>query len=82
MYSSVISLLVFRDAVRQIPGVPLIYLHGNAPTLERPSALTERLTARISDGKTALSLHQKQIIAALREEIIGPKNEPLVKGRW
>ncbi len=68
--------------MRQIPGVPLIYLHGNAPTLERPSALTERLTARISDGKTALSLHQKQIIAALREEIIGPKNEPLVKGRW
>jgi hypothetical protein len=72
----------FRDAVRQIPGVPLIYLHGNAPTLERPSALTERLTARISDGKTALSLHQKQIIAALRDEIIGPKNEPLAKGRW
>jgi len=65
-------ILVVRDTVRHIPGVPLIYLHGNAPTLERPSALTESLTTRLSDGKTALSQHQKQIIAALREEIIGP----------
>ena len=61
--------------MRQIPGVPLIYLHGNAPTLERPSAMTENLTTRISDGKTALSQHQKKMIAALKQEILGAKDD-------
>jgi U3 small nucleolar RNA-associated protein 23 len=66
--------------VRQIPGVPLIYLHGNAPTLERPSAMTESLTERIADGKTELSAHQRQIIAALKEQAFGP-SEPSEKKR-
>jgi U3 small nucleolar RNA-associated protein 23 len=57
--------------VRKIPGIPLIYLHGNAPTLERPSAMTESLTERIADGKTSLSQHQRQIIAALKQEVLG-----------
>ena len=61
--------------MRQIPGVPLIYLHGNAPTLERPSAMTESLTERIADGKTELSQHQRQIIAALKEQTFGPTEE-------
>jgi U3 small nucleolar RNA-associated protein 23 len=64
--------------LRQIPGVPLIYLHGNAPTLERPSAMTESLTERIADGKTELSQHQRQIIAALKEQTFGPA-EPAEK---
>ena len=67
--------LACRDRVRQIPGVPLIYLHGNAPTLERPSTMTESLTERIADGKTELSQHQRQIIAALKEQTFGPTEE-------
>ena len=61
--------------MRQILGLPLIYLHGNAPTLERPSTMTESLTERIADGKTELSQHQRQIIAALKEQTFGPTEE-------
>ena len=30
-----------REAARQIPGTPVLYLHFKAPTLERPSSYSE-----------------------------------------
>jgi len=64
-----------RNELRQIPGIPLLYLHGCAPTLEKPSYMTEKLTNRFSDGKTDLSSHQKMIIKELKKKTFGEQPE-------
>jgi len=64
-----------REDLRDIPGIPLLYLHGNAPTLEKPSDLTEQFTDEIADGKTALSTHQKRVIEHLKKAKFGEQEE-------
>jgi len=71
-----------REELRNVPGIPLLYLHGNAPTLEKPSALTENFTDSVSDGKTNLSQHQKNILTVLKEQTFGaPPEKPKRKKR-
>ena len=70
-----------REDLRNIPGIPLLYLHGNAPTLEKPSDLTESLTEKISDGKTNLSEHQHKILQELKKQKFGEEEKPIRKKR-
>lgn len=70
-----------REDLRNIPGIPLLYLHGNAPTLEKPSDLTESLTEKISDGKTNLSQHQHNILQELKKQKFGEEVKPIRKKR-
>ena len=58
--------------MRRVPGIPLLYLHGNAPTLERPSAMTETFTEALADGKTNL----RQVKLAVTRQL-GEAGHPL-----
>jgi len=64
-----------RTELRNIPGVPLVYLYGNAPVLEKPSRMTESFTERLADGKTDLSNHQLKIIQELKKKTFGEEVE-------
>eukprot|EP00088_Acartia_fossae_P047672 TRINITY_DN5172_c0_g1_i8.p1 TRINITY_DN5172_c0_g1~~TRINITY_DN5172_c0_g1_i8.p1 ORF type:complete len:249 (+),score=53.45 TRINITY_DN5172_c0_g1_i8:79-825(+) len=70
----------FRSELRGVAGIPLLYLHGNAPTLEKPSEMSESLTTRIADGKTNLSQHQQKILTELKKQTFG-EPEPDEKKR-
>lgn len=70
-----------RALLREVPGIPLIYLHGNAPTLEKPSELTESLIDSISDGKTSLTQHQQKVLSVLKKERFGEEVKPKKKKR-
>ena len=59
-----------RARVRGVAGVPLLYLHGNCPTLERPSGLTTHLVERSGEAKL-LTSRQEQTIKQLKKEVFG-----------
>nr|ADD37906.1 rRNA-processing protein UTP23 homolog [Lepeophtheirus salmonis] len=64
-----------RERVRKIPGVPLIYLHGNAPTLEEPSAYTKSF---VTKGKNEVS-HEEKVILELKEKEFGSQESVIHK---
>ncbi len=62
---------VLRESLRRIPGVALLYLHGNAPTIEKPS---ER-SIQYSEGKNLEKLelldYQKEILTKMKTDAFG-----------
>ena len=58
-----------------MPGVPILYLHGNCPTLEKPSGQTSNLVQTTSEGRL-LTSHQANTIKVLKKQVFG---EPEVK---
>ena len=74
-----------RCQVRRVPGVPLIYLHGNCPTLEKPSDQTSNLVQTTSEGRL-LTSHQANTIKVLKKQVFGepevtePKKRKKKKG--
>merc|ERR1712034_176441 len=72
-----------RSKIRKTPGVPLLLLHGNCPTLEKPSGMTQDLIEKTSDEKTLLSSHEAETIKELKKEVFGeeePKKKKKRKG--
>eukprot|EP00092_Neocalanus_flemingeri_P005082 GFUD01005465.1.p1 GENE.GFUD01005465.1~~GFUD01005465.1.p1 ORF type:complete len:243 (+),score=62.33 GFUD01005465.1:50-778(+) len=67
-----------RSKIRKIPGVPLLLLHGNCPTLEKPSGMTVELIEKTSDEKTLLSSHEARTIKELKKQVFG-EEEPKKK---
>ena len=63
-----------------MPGVPVLFLHGNCPTLEKPSDQTSNLVQKTSEGRL-LTSHQANTIKVLKKELFGePKvTEPKKK---
>lgn len=57
----------FQDRVRKIPGVPLLYLHEKAPTLERPSEASCKRAEELRNGAITNNL-QVQTIKILKEK--------------
>jgi len=60
-----------RTKLRDIPGTPLLYLHGNSPTLEKPSEMTKGKIEQESDRKTQLTEHQTKTIKVLKKQAFG-----------
>ena len=67
--------MYLRCQARRVPGVPVLYLHGNCPTLEKPSDQTSSLVKKTSEGRL-LTPHQANTIKVLKKEVFG---EPEVK---
>merc|ERR1712215_641490 len=67
-----------RAKIRKVPGVPLLLLHGNCPTLEKPSGMTVDLVEKTSDEKTLLSNHEASRIKEMKKQIFG-EEEPKKK---
>ncbi|XP_033219435.1 rRNA-processing protein UTP23 homolog [Belonocnema kinseyi] len=57
----------FQDRVRKIPGIPLLYLHEKAPTLERPSEASCKRAEELRNGAITNNL-QVQTIKILKEK--------------
>lgn len=58
---------------------PILYLHGNAPTLERPSEHSERSAEVSADAKTSLNEHEGKVLGQLKRRVFG--DEEVAKGK-
>ncbi|XP_012276297.1 rRNA-processing protein UTP23 homolog [Orussus abietinus] len=67
-----------QDRVRQISGVPLIYLHGKAPTLEPPSRVTKEHAEKVRQG-VGMNSFQDEIIKSLKVQSGLTKADPQPK---
>merc|ERR1712106_813779 len=56
-----------RNKIRKVPGVPLLLLHGNCPTVEKPSGMTQDFIEKSSDEKVLLSSHEAKTITELKK---------------
>ncbi|XP_012532593.1 rRNA-processing protein UTP23 homolog [Monomorium pharaonis] len=56
-----------QDKLRMVPGVPIIYLHGKAPTLESPSE-TSRKHAEAMQKGLGMTIWEKENVKVLREQ--------------
>jgi len=64
-----------RDRLREVPGVALLYLHGNAPTLEKPSEKTMAFAADQSLQRTEVLDYQKEILDAMKKSVLGEEGK-------
>ncbi|CAK9830915.1 rRNA-processing protein UTP23 homolog [Anthophora retusa] len=55
-----------QDSLRKIPGVPIIYLHGKAPTLEAPSQASSEYAENMRKG-LGMTEWEKENIKTLKE---------------
>ncbi|KAG6802397.1 rRNA-processing protein UTP23 [Apis mellifera caucasica] len=55
-----------QESLRKIPGVPIIYLHGKAPTLEAPSQASRKYAENIRKG-LGMTEREKENIKILKE---------------
>ena len=65
-----------------MPGAPLLILHGNCPTLEKPSDMTQEVIEKASDQRI-LSTFQEETIKNLKTQIFGeelPRKKKKRKG--
>jgi len=60
-----------RDRLREIPGVAIIYLHRNAPTLEKPSDASVAYAEELSLKKMEVMDYQKDILDNMKKAILG-----------
>ncbi|KAL6266748.1 hypothetical protein P5V15_003584 [Pogonomyrmex californicus] len=56
-----------QDEMRTIPGVPVIYLHGKAPTLDSPSEAS-RMHAEVKQKDLGMTTWEKENIKILRKQ--------------
>ncbi|ODN02807.1 rRNA-processing protein UTP23 [Orchesella cincta] len=69
-----------RSDFRVMVGVPLIYLHGNAPTMEKPSDASVNWAERRDKKKLEVSSYQKEILQHMKDEAFGASEKPDKKG--
>ncbi|KOC68380.1 rRNA-processing protein UTP23 like protein [Habropoda laboriosa] len=55
-----------QDSLRNIPGVPIIYLHGKAPTLEAPSQASCKYAENVRKG-LGMTEWEKETMRTLKE---------------
>lgn len=58
-----------RKHLRNIPGIPLIFLHGPTPTFERASATTSTAAKVQTAKKMEVVEYQKEILTRMKEEV-------------
>lgn len=76
--------VALRERLRKVPGVALLYLHGNAPTLEKPSEKSVQYANCKNMEKMEVLDYQKEILGQFRKDAFGEtptKNEIHVKKR-
>ena len=64
-----------------MPGTPVLYLHGNSPTLERPSELTRGRVEQEAEERTGVTTHQARTIKAMKKQVFGEEVKPKKKKR-
>merc|ERR1711874_287852 len=72
-----------RIQARKVPGTPVLYLHGNAPTLEKPSGYSEKSAEKSEDLRINVSEHHGAVLKELKKQTFGeeePKKKKKKKG--
>lgn len=59
-----------REEFRKLVGIPLLYLHGNAPTMEKPSDASTKWAERTDKKKIEVSNYQKEILKHFKDEVL------------
>ena len=70
-----------RTLLRGVPGTPVLYLHGNSPTLERPSELTRGQVEQEAEDRVGVTGHQARAIQAMKKQVFGEEVKPKKKKR-
>ncbi|XP_043216545.1 rRNA-processing protein UTP23 homolog isoform X1 [Amphibalanus amphitrite] len=65
-----------RTQLRTMPGVPILYLHNSAPTLEKPPEVSTDRADRWDADRVGLSKEQRKTITSLKRSILG-ESEPV-----
>jgi len=60
-----------RSEARRVPGTPILYLHGNAPTLEKPSEFSEETAEQSEDLRLNVSEHQTKVLEKIKKQTFG-----------
>lgn len=55
--------------------VPVLYLHGTAPTLQRPSQLESDVASHSLQARTGIDSFQHRAIGELKKQLLGKKDE-------
>lgn len=58
---------LLQDQLRKVPGVPIMYLHGKAPTLEPPSQKSREFAEQLR-GKAVMTDQQEETIKTLKKQ--------------
>lgn len=64
-----------QDAVRRIPGAPLLYLHHKTPTLEEPSKVSIKVANKQCHARFGVSEHDSKTLSGLKLATFGPQQE-------
>ncbi|XP_037077782.1 rRNA-processing protein UTP23 homolog [Pollicipes pollicipes] len=70
-----------RAQLRTMPGVPILYLHNSAPTLEKPPEVSTERAGRREADRVGLSEDQRQTIASLKRRLLGETEPTLRRSR-
>ncbi|XP_012265460.2 rRNA-processing protein UTP23 homolog [Athalia rosae] len=57
-----------QESIRKVPGVPLIYLHQKAPTLEQPSAASQKQASDHRSISVGMNAQQSETITLLKKQ--------------
>jgi len=60
-----------RSQLRTLPGVPILYLHNSAPTLEKPAEVSTARADRAEAARVGLTQEQQKQITSLKQQILG-----------
>ena len=74
---NVIFTMTTRIQARKVPGTPVLYLHGNAPVLEKPSGYSEKSAEQAEDSRINVSEHHGAVLKELKTEAFG--EEEMIK---
>ncbi|KAE8743531.1 hypothetical protein FOCC_FOCC010856 [Frankliniella occidentalis] len=64
-----------QDRLRSIPGVPLLYFHNKAPTLEAPSDESHKAASQATNSLWGVSKFEQETLAKLKEVELGVKSD-------
>lgn len=69
-----------RSDFRKVVGVPLLYLHGAAPVLEKPSNVNTKWALKMDRKKIETTGYQKEILQHMKSEVFPSNEGPSRKG--
>jgi len=64
-----------REKVRKIPGISVLYLHGNSPTLEEPSDASKEFANKTAQERIDGSSRSNRLLEDLKLKEFGPRPE-------
>lgn len=65
-----------RSQLRTLLGVPILYLHNSAPTLEKPPHVSTARVDRLEADRVGISKEQRKTITSMKRAILG-ETEPV-----